>query len=96
MQFDNDKSDGLQIFPYQISGKKPKYIDNESGLVYKLSSKAEISFYERIRNSCTTDDCYGLKQFLPTYLGVSRGMYLKQDKDPTNNQLNESSSSVSG
>ena len=39
------KSENLEVYEYQVSGKTPKYIDNFHGVIYKLFSSAEHDFY---------------------------------------------------
>ena len=46
----------MQVYEYQVSGKTPKYIDNDSGLIYKLFSTAEYQFYQFIQNLETGDN----------------------------------------
>ena len=64
------KEEQFEVYQYQVSGKTPKYIDNVRGLIYKIFSKAEYEFYEYVKAIKEEDQRYGLKAYIPEYLGL--------------------------
>lgn len=69
-RLEHKKSEKIEVYEYQVSGKTPKYIDNIHGLIYKKYSQSEYEFYQIVKEIPENDSRFGIKEFLPDFLGV--------------------------